>query len=384
MSRIFVASLAAAAALAAAMSNAGAHDATRPLPAFDPNAEIEDPARAVNDNIIEAKQAGVGENALETARFVVWLNLAWPQHDVTVCFWNGTTELQDFVMKTANVWTEHADLNFVYQTDGKNNICRDGDPTSADIRINLDPDAPLSLFVNQEGNAEGAWSYIGRVSGNPKFLVSMNLRDVAEARTKNMLWTLHAIRHEFGHALGLMHEHQRALCDPWFDYEKTAKLYGWSVEETKRQVGKFSDSATQYLKVVGDYDRESIMQYNFRKEQFKQVPGQDNPCLRETPIDDLSEKDIEGIQVLYGVKPGVAAIASRSSAGPDLVPAQASPEEAVKVRADLAKIQSDLAAEALTGNRSGSGDGADPVAKREAFDAVVSSIAAFEDLIPPR
>lgn len=383
MPRISVATLAAGAALLA-VTGASAHDATRPLPAFDPNAAIENAAQTVHDNIIEAKMAGVGENALETARFVVWLDLAWSKHDITVCFWNGSAELQDFVMKTADVWSEHANLNFVYKTDGKNTICRDGDPTSADIRINLDPDAPLSLFVNQEGNAEGAWSYIGRVSGNPKFLVSMNLRDVAEARTKNPLWTAHAIRHEFGHALGLMHEHQRALCDPWFDYEKTAKLYGWSVEETKRQIGKFADSASQYLAVVGDYDKESIMQYNFRKEQFKSVPGQANPCLRETPIDNLSPQDIEGIQVLYGVKPGSVAVASRSSAGPDLVPATTTQEEAAAVRSELAKYQSDLAAEALTGNRAGTGDGSDAVKKREAFDAVVSSIAAFEAIVSPR
>ena len=100
----------------------------------------------------------------------------------------------------------------------------------------------------------------------------MNLRDVEEGRTVDPLWTTHAVRHEFGHALALMHEHQRALCDPWIDYEKTAKLYGWTVEKTRQQVGKFADSTLQYLATVGDYDINSIMQYNFDKRQFKQVP----------------------------------------------------------------------------------------------------------------
>ena len=36
------------------------------------------------------------------------------------------------------------------------------------------------------------------------------------------------------------------------------------------------------------------------------IPGKKNPCFRETPINNLSQQDIEGIQVLYGV-PAVAA-----------------------------------------------------------------------------
>ena len=56
----------------------------------------------------------------------------------------------------------------------------------------------------------------------------MNLPDVGRLREKAPLWTTHAIRHEFGHALALMHEHQRALCDPWFDYDKISKVTGWT------------------------------------------------------------------------------------------------------------------------------------------------------------
>ena len=320
---------------------------------------------------------------------MVWSDLAWSNHDISVCFWNGTTELQDFVMQTAKVWSDNADLNFVYQTNGKNNICRDNDPSSADIRINLDPNAPLSLFVNQEGNAEGAWSYLGRVALNPKFLVTMNLRDVAETRTKNPLWTVHAIRHEFGHALALMHEHQRDLCDPWFDYEKTAELYGWTVEETKAQVGKFADSEVQYLAAVGDYDIKSIMQYNFRKEQFKDIPGKKNPCARENPIDNLSAQDIEGIQVLYGPPAGAAAMASkRSGETAAMIPAKATAAEATAARQSLAKLQAEMPADVVAASRDNTGTAATGSStrpsRRAAFDEVMASIKELESLIPAR
>ena len=52
-------------------------------------------------------------------------------------------------MQTAQVWSDNADIRFHYKTNGQNNICKDVD--SGDIRINLDPDAPKSLFVNQKG-----------------------------------------------------------------------------------------------------------------------------------------------------------------------------------------------------------------------------------------
>ena len=67
----------------------------------------------------------------------------------------------------AKVWTRQRRHHLRLQTNGKNSICKDA--SSADIRINLDPKAPASLFVNQEGNAKGDWSYLGRVSLNPKY-----------------------------------------------------------------------------------------------------------------------------------------------------------------------------------------------------------------------
>ncbi len=381
MPRSTTVALLSAIAAVAAMGTAHAHDVTRPLDAFDPNAKIEEAARSFHETVATAEAAGVDADALDTARFVVWVDLAWSNHDISVCFWNGTEELQNFIMNTAKVWSDNADLNFVYKTDGKNNICRDNDPTSADIRINLDPDAPLALFVNQEGNAEGAWSYLGRVALNEKYLVTMNLRDIAESRTENPLWTTHAIRHEFGHALALMHEHQRDLCDAWFDYDKTAKLYGWSVEETKQQVGKFADSEIQYLSSVGDYDVNSIMQYNFRKEQFKDVPGKKNPCLRETPIDNLSPQDIEGIQVLYGPPAGAAAMMNkRSGAEPAMIPAKASKADVAAARNSLQKKVAEMPADPVGTGRSGTGT----PGPKAALNDVVASIKQLEALIPPR
>ena len=72
--------------------------------------------------------------------------------------------------------------------------------------------------------------------------MTLNLPDVVRDMTIDPTWTHHAIRHEFGHALGLMHEHQRSLCDGWFNVEAIAENQGWTVDFAKSQVGSFPDS----------------------------------------------------------------------------------------------------------------------------------------------
>ncbi len=357
-----------------------AHDAANPLSIFEPGAKVERAAHSFHQKVVAAEAAGVPADTLHTARFVAWADLAWPTHNITVCFWNGTPELQDFIMKTASVWSEAADLHFVYQTNGTNNICQDA--ASAFIRINLDPKAPKSLFVNQESSDHGDWSYLGRNSLSTDLLVTMNLPDVVRLREKNPLWTVHAIRHEFGHALSLMHEHQRALCDPWFDYQKISKATGWSVEFAKTQIGKFPDSEIQYLETVGDYDLQSIMQYNFPKEEFLDLPGKQNPCYRATPIDNLSEQDIKGIQVLYGAPTGAGAGAAMRKGG-EPVPASMPDSAVAAARADLGKLETEMKADASGTNRSGK-DAMKAKAAAAAFAEVVASLKDLETVVPPR
>ena len=352
-----------------------AHDVANPLTLFEPGAKIERAANAFHQKVVAAVAAGVPAEALHTARFVALSDVVWPTHNITVCFWNGTSELQDFVMQTASVWSDAADINFVYQTNGKNNLCQDS--TSAFIRINLDPKA-TDLFVDQDSSIEGDWSYIGRDSLNTKLMVTINLPDVARLRDKAPIWTIHAIRHEFGHALALMHEHQRALCDPWFNYQAISKMSGWTVEFAKSQIGKFPDSELQYLETVGKYDQKSIMQYNFSKDEFIQIPGKKNPCYRETPIDNLSQQDIAGIQVLYG-PPGGAITAQRKGSAD--IPASAPDSAVAAARASLTTLDTMMQAEAA--GRSGK-DPEKAKAAAAAFTDVVAALKDFESVVPPR
>jgi serralysin len=104
---------------------------------------------------------------------------------ITVRFLEGDAGLQARVKRTAEQWTKSgmANLTLDFQNQG---------PT--DIRIAF-----------QQGN--GSWSYLGTVCRQiPEPQPTMNYGWLTPASTDDVLERV--VLHEFGHALGLIHEHQ--------------------------------------------------------------------------------------------------------------------------------------------------------------------------------
>jgi len=112
---------------------------------------------------------------------------AWPPNaSIQVAFLEGDPELQDRVRKVAQRWTApglaNLTLNFV------------PDPQTAQIRI---------AFVQ----GDGSWSYIGtQCLGIPYPEPTMNFGWLTPASSD--VDVQEVVLHEFGHALGLIHEHQ--------------------------------------------------------------------------------------------------------------------------------------------------------------------------------
>jgi hypothetical protein len=318
---------------------AAAHD---PLTAKSPGQNVEAKVAELRQKMDAAKAAGVPAEALESARFVYLAGTAWPNRVITVCFWNGTKALQDYVMSYANDWTKYGAIKFSYQTNGHNNICTDAN--SANIRVSLDAKDPRDLYINEEDSRTGDWSYPGDLDLDD-YLVTLNLADVAKEMHDDPHWTHHAIRHEFGHALGLMHEHQRKECAGWFNFKQIAKDTGWTIEQAKSQVGAFPDSDLAGLGFVGPYDKKSIMQYNFAKTWLLKRRGLSNPCIRPN-IETLSDKDQAGIAALYPplmatTHPGLRMAGAAGQEGPSLS------ERIATERDKLKQIQANLQARAL-------------------------------------
>lgn len=156
----------------------------------------------------------------------------------------GTSAQHATVKKYAAEWMDHANLHFIF----------DSPDDDAEIRVAFDP-------------KDGNWSQIGTICRNvPKDKPTMNLGALAspqsEARYKSV------VLHEFGHALGLIHEHQSPnSAITWNEEVVKADLYrlNWDDEKIAYNVfARFTIDQTQYrdwLPEGTSFDTKSVMIY---------------------------------------------------------------------------------------------------------------------------
>lgn len=119
---------------------------------------------------------------LVSADAVGLIDKFWPVGKVLrIYFIDGTRDEKDLVLKTAQIWSKYGNIHFQEVDEWE-----DG---SSDLRISMDPRL-------------GSWSYIGKDNEMihwTKPTMNFGWLDVA------------TILHEFGHAIGLLHEHQNPI-----------------------------------------------------------------------------------------------------------------------------------------------------------------------------
>lgn len=160
---------------------------------------------------------------------------------IKIKFLNGTSFLQNKVKQFANEWLKYANVQFQYVASNQN----------ADIRINFD-------------NSGGSWSYLGTDCNRINLSQpSMNFGWFTNS-TSNTEFS-RVIIHEFGHALGLIHEHQSPATNIQWNKPKVYAYYGgapnyWSTAEIDNNIfAKYSSTVTNY----SAFDNQSIMLYSF-------------------------------------------------------------------------------------------------------------------------
>lgn len=196
---------------------------------------------------------------------------------VRVRFLNGDSFLHNKVIKYANEWTTYSGITFSFVDQG-----------FAEIRVGFYPN-------------KGSWSIIGNDS--EKYSVNMDTGKLYESSTgisMNFGWFdehteekefSRTILHEFGHALGLIHEHQAP--DAGIRWNRNIYYYykvtqGWSKEEVDNNiVFKYDKSILR----GGKYDKTSIMHYSIPKELLEKGSEEfgENYYLSEQDKVDINE-----------------------------------------------------------------------------------------------
>lgn len=151
-----------------------------------------------------------------------------------------TPDLGDRVLAIAGDWTRHANLDLQLVDDGP-----------AEIRVTF--------------AAPGNWSAVGTDALVTEYFPAdgptMCLSEIR--RAESHLRVERIVRHEFGHAIGLVHEHSSPAADiPWDEEAVYAELSGppnhWDRETIHRNVFcRYQASSTNFT----DFDPDSVMLY---------------------------------------------------------------------------------------------------------------------------
>jgi len=189
---------------------------------------------------------------------------------IKVKFLSGSPELQTQIFNIAKEWEKYANVKFA--------LVKNGD---ADIRVRI-------------GSGNGHDSYIGTVCKQiDKSEQTMNL-DSADING-DPAFLKGVTLHEFGHAIGLLHEHSSPISGINWDKEKLYKEYakmGWSRDDVDNQVFyTYNKSYTNGTK----YDNKSIMHYPI-------MPGETTDGYVIDWNLNLSPGDIAIIKALYPMK----------------------------------------------------------------------------------
>ena len=185
---------------------------------------------------------------------------------------HGSTAVQKKVEAIAHQWEKNANIKFKFVKTGE-----------AEIRI---------AFAD-----DGSWSAVGRDALNteyfPQHQPTMNYGWLNSSTSATEYQRV--VLHEFGHALGCIHEHQQPKFDRTWNKAKVLEYFSgspnfWDEADINHNVlQKYSPTGI----AATNFDPDSIMLYMFEGELFSDNKGPTNDNKK------LSAKDIAFIKKLY-------------------------------------------------------------------------------------
>ena len=181
--------------------------------------------------------------AFKKGRAVAEVGALWKQDHINVFYMDGSFEMQRRVGKIARAWSDIIGIPFISVSD----------KYKSDVRVTF--------------AAGGSWSYIGTqaLDISPKD-PTMQLGWVTEHMEDTEM--AQVVLHEFGHMVGLLHEHQNPTHGIQWDVERVYNFYmGYPNYWTKAQVDTniFQKYSGDMIKST-EFDPKSIMLYPIPEE----------------------------------------------------------------------------------------------------------------------
>jgi len=275
-------------------------DALAPARAASQEA-LQEAANAVAERSAERNLAGdsSGLSAITVARLALPKLKMWANGKTLRCrFLDGSDVQHRRVEVKARLWEQYANISFMF---------------------GIDPDAEIRISFSEEGS----WSAVGTdcliTAAFPSYQPTMNfgwLKDDTDDDEYERV-----VVHEFGHALGAIHEHQQPHAELKWNKPEVYRVYSggpnfWSRSEIEHNIfDRYSAQQTNST----EFDPDSIMLYAFpdtlfldghgthsnthlseRDEAFisemypKPSPGRPRTLRLRTPF--LEGKDVEELQ----------------------------------------------------------------------------------------
>jgi hypothetical protein len=186
----------------------------------------------------DARRLAIAEEPENGSRGAIPSQKKWATGRVLrVRFLDGLAAVQGRVREMAVDWMKYANIGFDFGSD-----------PNAEIRISFNA-------------GPGSWSFLGTDNLTiPQNMPTMNFGWLGPNSTEEEYRRV--VKHEFGHALGLIHEHQHPTAGiPWNKsvvYEHYMRTQSWTKAEVDVNLfQKYEASSTQF----SAYDKDSIMHY---------------------------------------------------------------------------------------------------------------------------